>query len=170
MALGRQPAAALRGVAHLDPSSRRLAPDLCAGRSGRWSGQLTTGSSVKPLLSPTILVSSLATAAAAPVSDVFKYFAGDWHCDGVFPASGRRISSRVHYDWDARTGGLIVRHDDEPPFDYHSLEMWAPPTKADAQNMIVDAHSGARLFTAKGWSGQTLTWLGVSDGKVQEEF
>jgi hypothetical protein len=125
---------------------------------------------VKPLLSPTILVSSLATAAAAPVSDVFKYFAGDWHCDGVFPASGRRISSRVHYDWDARTGGLIVRHDDEPPFDYHSLEMWAPPTKADAQNMIVDAHSGARLFTAKGWSGQTLTWLGVSDGKVQEEF
>jgi hypothetical protein len=98
-----------------------------------------------------------------------RYFEGTWHCDGVFPSNGRKISSKLTFTWYAQTGTILKQHDDEPPNGYHAVELWAS-NKDGLQNMIADSAGGVRFFSSFGWDGDSLTWIGVSDRTLKEKF
>jgi hypothetical protein len=109
-------------------------------------------------------------AAAPPPSQALRYFDGTWHCGGVFPSTGRKISSKLTFVWYAQTGSILKQHDDEQPNEYHAVELWAASNKGGLQNMIADAFGGVRFFSSTGWSGEALTWINDSDPARKEQF
>jgi hypothetical protein len=127
-------------------------------------------------MSPVILgflamvISGAAIAQTPPISDALRYFDGRWHCDGVFPSNGHKISSKVAFTWYAETGAVLKRHDDEPPNGYHAVELWVPSGKDGFQAMIGDSFGGVRLFSSSGWNGDALTWVGDSDPTHKDQF
>ena len=111
-----------------------------------------------------------ALAQAPTVSDALRYFDGTWHCNGVFPSNGRKISSKLAFTWYAQTGSLLKQHDDEPPNSYHATELWVASSKGGFQNLIGDSFGGARPFSSAGWVGNALIWVGDSDPTRKEQF
>jgi len=116
------------------------------------------------------LAGSTAMAAAPQPSDAFRYFDGNWRCDGVFPSNGAKLSSTMSFHWSASTGALEKQHDDLPPHGYYAVELWAGASHGEAQNMIADVTGGVRLFTSPGWIGDTLTWARDIDATHKERF
>jgi hypothetical protein len=117
-----------------------------------------------------VLALSAAPAFAATPADVFSYFAGDWHCAGMFPSNGRAISSNLHFDWNASAAALVKRHDDDPPNGYHAVELWGAAKFGDLKDTIVDPFAGVRYYESPGWSGDTLTWTNVAEESPKDRF
>jgi hypothetical protein len=111
-----------------------------------------------------------ALAQTPTVSGALRYFDGSWHCDGVFPSNGRKISSNLAFTWYSQTGAVLKRHDDEPPNGYHAVELWVPSAKGAFQAMIGDSSGGVRFLSSSGWVGDAITWLGDSDSTHQDQF
>jgi hypothetical protein len=87
--------------------------------------------------------------------------AGVWHCQGVFPASGKKIESQIAFTPDLEGAWLVMRHDDMPPNLFHALEMWG--FDKDAKQFVAfiyDNFGGVRKFTSAGWEEQKLIWMG----------
>ncbi|WP_394830154.1 DoxX family protein [Pendulispora rubella] len=99
-----------------------------------------------------------APSAPAP-ADGFDYFAGDWSCAGQF-ASGRPIESDVHFERTLNGGGLLLRHDDRPPNQYHAVAQWLSGTPTWTAT-VHDSFGGARAFHTSGWDGDRLVWEGM---------
>jgi hypothetical protein len=86
---------------------------------------------------------------------------GLWHCQGVFPSSGKHIESQIQFTADLDGAWLVVRHDDLPPNVFHALEMWGFDENAKQfVAFIYDNFGGVRKFTSPGWAEQKLLWLG----------
>jgi hypothetical protein len=116
-------------------------------------------------------VAKAANVAAPPQpSGAFTYFDGTWRCDGIFPSTGKTISSTMSFHWNASTGALVKQHDDLPPHNYHAVELWTVSAKGSLQNLIADAFGGVRLFSSSDWNGKTLTWGRDADESHQEQF
>jgi hypothetical protein len=116
------------------------------------------------------LSSGAVFAAAPPPSQTLRYFEGAWHCDGVFPSNGRKISSALTFVWYGKTGSLVKQHDDEAPNEYHAIELWAASSKGGFQNMIADSFGGVRVFVSSGWADEALTWVNDADQTIKEKF
>jgi len=111
------------------------------------------------------------SAAATENADGFAPLEGEWHCEGHFVSNGKHLSSDVEFKQDANSGALIVRHDDRPPGQYHSLELWtARPAQRPIRAAIADGFTGMRWFESPGWSGGTLVWTRTEDGTAIEQF
>lgn len=102
-----------------------------------------------------------ATPAPALVQELqsLAFFAGHWSCAGQFVQSRKPISSNETFTADLDGHWLAMRHDDQPPFPFHALEMWSYDKVAKQFNAYVfDNFSGIRRFTSSGWVGDQLTW------------
>jgi hypothetical protein len=113
---------------------------------------------------------SLFEPAAAASPDGLDVFVGAWSCAGHFTANNQPISAHLAISRDAATNALLVRHDDDPPFAYHALEMWTAMKSGGLRASIADAFTGMRWFAADGWNGSTLTWRRPAGGAVEEQF
>jgi hypothetical protein len=120
--------------------------------------------------SAVVLAISCGPAFATAPSDAFSYFAGDWHCAGVFPSNGRTISSNLHFDWNADAAALVKRHDDEPPNGYHAVELWAAAKSGELRNTIADPFGGVRYYSSQGWSGDVLAWTNLAEASPKDRF
>lgn len=111
-------------------------------------------------------------ATSAPTAPLpLDYFLGAWHCDGVFPGSGKTISSTMRFERDAATGALIKHHDDTPPASYHAFEVWSSTASEGHYNAaIVDNFGGVRDFNTQGWQGDELTWNAASQVQPRQQF
>jgi hypothetical protein len=70
---------------------------------------------------------------------------GSWHCDGLFPSTGRKISAALIFTWYPRTGSIVKQHDDEAPNHFHAVELWAVSTEG-LKNTIADASGGVTTY------------------------
>jgi hypothetical protein len=94
-------------------------------------------------------------------------FAGVWHCQGVFPSSGKKIESQIAFTQDLEGAWLLVRHDDIPPNQFHALEMWGFDKEAKQfVAFIYDNFGGVRKFTSPGWEEQNLVWMGETSSST----
>jgi hypothetical protein len=100
----------------------------------------------------------------------FGPFEGEWACAGRFIATGAPMKARIGFERDARSGGLIVRHDDELPGTYHALEIWSANQRSGIRAAIVDSFSGMRWFEATDWTNDVLTWVRTANGRPAEQF
>jgi hypothetical protein len=124
------------------------------------------------------------SAAAAMVADsaatdpddtsirVMDGLIGRWQCNGVFPASGRTISSTMRFESDLDGAALLKHHDDtSPPARYHALEAWGYEARSRRFNaMLLDSSGGARRFSTDGWVGDTLTWISSPELQPAQRF
>lgn len=111
-----------------------------------------------------------AAAAAQPVAAgptlkpelaPLSFFIGRWSCSGEFTASKKPISSHISVVPDLDGALIAFRWDDNPPNQFHALELWGfDKTGKKFQNSIHDNFGGLRLFDSPGWEGETLTWTG----------
>lgn len=100
-------------------------------------------------------------SALKPELQPFSFFIGQWNCQGEFPASQKKISSRISVSPDLEGSWLAFRWDDNAPNVFHALELWGfDKTAHHFTNFIHDNFGGARLFNSSGWDGDTLTWTG----------
>lgn len=95
---------------------------------------------------------------AEPPAGAFAYFVGSWHCDGVFPASGKTLSSNIRFEFDEASGALLKHHDDVAPGMYHALEMWGPVRSGGFASTVFDPYSGVRQFNSQGSDGDAVVW------------
>ncbi|MEI7037354.1 hypothetical protein [Fulvimonas yonginensis] len=100
------------------------------------------------------------------------YFQGSWRCEGVFPASGRTIASRMTYVADLQGAALVKHHDDTSPgARYHAIETWAYDARAGRFNAaIVDSFGGVRRFGSDGFRQDTLTWESAAEVAPAQRF
>jgi hypothetical protein len=97
-----------------------------------------------------------ATPGSASGTDL-HFFVGSWDCSGTFPASGRAISSTLHFEEDLAGRGLTMTQDDKPPNAYHAGGLWGP--SADGKSLIVaieDVTGSVRRFSSSGWQNGEL--------------
>lgn len=112
---------------------------------------------------------ALATPAAPMQS--LRYFVGHWDCAGRFPASGRRIASRIDFAPDLQGRALVKHHADKAPAAYRALEAWAWNARAGRfQATVLDNGGGTRLMTSRGWQGDTLTWTVATPSQPAQAF
>jgi len=89
-------------------------------------------------------------------------FIGTRHCAGSFLKSGTAISSTETVSPDLSGHWLMLRHDDEPPFAFHALEMWGyDGTAGHFTAYMYDSGGGVRKFVSPGWEGARFTWTDV---------
>jgi hypothetical protein len=99
-------------------------------------------------------------ALATQISS-FAYFSGDWRCRGTFTKTGKPIASRVHFAPVLGGTWLAMQSDDAPPNQVHAVEFWGVDAgTGEFRNFVFDNVGGGRLFTAEGWTGDTLVWTG----------
>ena len=118
------------------------------------------------------LVGTAANAADAPPAiHAMEPLLGRWHCDGVFPASGKTIASNIRFDTELGGAGVLKHHDDIAPNTYRAVEAWTYDAKAKLFNAaIVDNFGGARRFSSTGWEGDTLTWTSAPEVQPAQKF
>ncbi len=108
------------------------------------------------------------TLAAPKLKDFLSplaYFTGDWECSGKFDSSGKTIEAHQHFAPELDGAWMTFRHDDKPPFGYHSLAEWGWDAARKAFVMTVqDSAGGLRLFQSSGWNSKTWRWDGGSAG------
>ena len=115
-------------------------------------------------------VPALAVQAAHPI-DAMHYFVGHWECAGRFPASGRRIASRIDFETGLDGRALIKRHADMAPASYRAMEAWAySPRAGQFQATVLDNGGGTRLMTSDGWHDRTLTWSVTDPAQPKQAF
>ncbi len=108
---------------------------------------------------------SLASAATQLKSQLspLAYFLGQWDCSGKFDSSGKTIDAQQHFESDLDGSWILFRHDDKPPFGYHSLSEWGWDSGTKMFVMIAqDSTGGVRLFRSHGWDSMLLQWDGDS--------
>ena len=89
------------------------------------------------------------------------YFVGDWECSGKFDSSGKTIEAHQHFSPDLEGAWMIFRHDDKPPFGYHSMAEWGWDASGKKFVMMVqDSTGGVRMFHSGGWNSAQLEWDG----------
>jgi hypothetical protein len=94
-----------------------------------------------------------------PELQSLSYFLGQWSCDGEFPSSHKPISSRIVFSPELDGSWLSFRWDDNPPSQFHALELWGfDKTAKHFTNSIYDNFGGARIFHSAGWVADELTW------------
>jgi len=124
-----------------------------------------------PLLLLLLGTTASASAADAPAMRALDYFQGSWHCQGVFPASGRAIASHVRYASDLEGAALVKHHDDVPPASYRAIEAWGYDGKGRRyEAAILDNVGGTRRFRSSGWQGDTLTWDSAAEVAPAQRF
>ncbi len=97
--------------------------------------------------------------ALKPELQSLSYFIGQWNCSGEFPASHKPISSRIVFFPDLDGSWLSFRWDDNPPGQFHALELWGfDKTEHSFTNSIYDNFGGMRIFHSSGWVGDELVW------------
>lgn len=117
----------------------------------------------------TLVMSLLATVMPAHAAELDK-FVGHWSCKGNF-SSGAPIAAELSIEADARSGALIVHHDDLPPGGYHSLEVWMPnKSGAGLKAALTDKFSGMRWLESAGWVAGVLTFVRTENGVTAEQF
>jgi hypothetical protein len=93
------------------------------------------------------------------------YFTGDWECSGKFDSSGKTIEAHQSFASELDGSWMTFRHDDKPPFGYHSLAEWGWDSDNKKFVMIAqDSTGGARMFHSEGWNGSQLQWDGDAIG------
>ncbi len=119
-------------------------------------------------LTPSSLTAQAATGPALkPTLSSLAYFAGDWECSGRFDSSGKAIEAHQHFASDLDGTWIVFRHDDKPPFNYHSLAEWGWDASHKEFVMTVqDSGGGVRLFHSQGWSSAQLQWDGDAVGSA----
>jgi hypothetical protein len=119
-----------------------------------------------------LLAASSASATDLSPMRALDYFQGSWHCEGVFPASGKTIASRMRYTSDLRGAALIKHHDDiSPPALYHAVESWGYDARAMRFNAgILDNFGSVRRFHSAGWQHETLTWDSAAEVQPAQRF
>jgi hypothetical protein len=111
-----------------------------------------------------------ATASGASIQDM-RPLLGGWHCDGVFPASGKTIASVMRLEADLGDAIVLKHHDDLAPATYKAVEAWTYDAKSrDFNAAVVDSLGGARRFSSSGWEGDTLTWTSAPDVQPAQKF
>src|SRR5580698_9308139 len=109
--------------------------------------------------------------ASAQDSGALGRFVGNWSCKGNLTPNGAPMAADMSIQPDARSGALIVRHDDAAPNTYHALEIWMiNKTGSGARAAISDKYSAMRWFESPGWAGSTLTWTRLDNGIAAEQF
>lgn len=94
-----------------------------------------------------MLFSLIGLAVVAQAAPALQSFVGRWTCSGSFVRSGKPILSKIDIALDSPSGALVVRHDDKPPLQYHSLEVWSPDLRGGGvQASIADRQNGMRVF------------------------
>jgi hypothetical protein len=100
-------------------------------------------------------------AELKPAVSSLGYFTGDWECSGKFDSSGKTIEAQQHFSPDLDGSWMIFRHDDKPPFGYHSMAEWGWDGKGKKFVMTVqDSAGGVRIFHSSGWDSTRLQWDG----------
>ncbi|MEO6912636.1 MAG: hypothetical protein ABI182_01270 [Candidatus Baltobacteraceae bacterium] len=125
-----------------------------------------------------LLLSTLSGAALTPANasdahlGTMMFLTGSWRCDGVFPASGKTISSTMTFGLDMGGAALVKHHDDtSSQASYHAIELWAYDTAEKRFSAAVQDNSGGvREFTSPGWVGSTLVWTSASSVKPLQQF
>ncbi|MFC5741186.1 hypothetical protein [Dyella tabacisoli] len=122
-----------------------------------------------------IVAGSCLAMAAEPAPSPMRsldYFVGDWTCSGVFPTSGKRITSQMRYEHDLQDAALLKHHDDTlPPARYHAIEAWGYDGKAQRFNAtILDNFGGARRFSSDGWKQNQWTWTSAAELQPAQRF
>jgi hypothetical protein len=121
---------------------------------------------------PLLLSTSLALPPAEnlqvkPALSSLAYFTGDWECSGKFDSSGKSIDAHQHFAPELDGNWISFRHDDKPPFGYHSLAELGWDAESKKFVMIVqDSIGGARLFRSTGWNAAQLQWTGDALGSA----
>ncbi len=136
---------------------------------------------IKPLLAVSLLPLIQACASTAPAAgntapslqpglQPLAGFIGSRHCSGSFLKSGKAISATETVAGDLSGRWLTLRHDDEPPFSFHALELWGYDSKAARYTAhVFDNFGGGREFTSPGWEGDHLTWTNVDTGAPKRD-
>lgn len=107
------------------------------------------------------LNAQIASPALKPSVASLGYFAGDWECSGKFDSSGKTIEAHQHFSIDLDGSWMLFRHDDKPPFGYHSLAEWGWDASGKKFVMTVqDSAGGVRIFHSGGWNSAQLRWDG----------
>lgn len=107
------------------------------------------------------LTGQAVSAELKPAISSLGYFTGDWDCAGKFDSSGKTIEARQHFAADLDEAWIVFRHDDQPPFDYHSLAEWGwDPSRKEFVMTVQDSAGGVRLFYSNGWNPTHLQWDG----------
>lgn len=115
-----------------------------------------------PLLQACAGTPSQTAPALQPALAPLAGFLGTRHCAGSFLKSGKAISATETVSADLAGFRLTLRHDDEPPFSFHALEVWGYDDQANRYTAhIYDNFGGSREFTAPGWEGERLTLTNV---------
>lgn len=111
-----------------------------------------------------VLPTPAAGAKPAPLGDLgadtasspLAFFRGHWSCKGGTP-SGRTLDADVDFTVAMNGRWLESRHVDRAPGRYEALQLW--PLRADsALTTIYDNFGGARRFTTRGWTGDSVVW------------
>jgi hypothetical protein len=106
-----------------------------------------------------------ATPELKPALASLSYFAGEWDCSGKFDSSSKTIEAHQRFAPELDGAWITFRHDDKPPFGYHSLSEWGWDTSSKKFVMIVqDSAGGWRLFYSEGWKASQLQWDGDAMG------
>lgn len=99
------------------------------------------------------------------------YFQGNWRCEGVFPASGRQIASRMRYAGDLQGAALVKHHDDIAPAGYRAIEAWGYEARGGRYEATILDNSGkARRFASAGWQHDTLAWDSAAEVVPAQRF
>jgi hypothetical protein len=111
------------------------------------------------VLPPSRAQSQSASSALKPELEPLSYFLGQWGCAGEFPASHKLISSRIVFSPELDGSWLAFRWDDNPPNQFHALELWGvDKTTHHFTNSIYDNFGGMRIFQSAGWIRDQLIW------------
>jgi hypothetical protein len=99
------------------------------------------------------------TSALKPDLQPLSFFIGHWSCAGEFPASHKPISSHISISSDLDGSWLAFRWDDNPPNQFHALELWGfDKIEHHFTNSIYNNFGGVYLYNSAGWLGDQLTW------------
>ena len=114
------------------------------------------------LMVPASLISQTAgNRALKPALSAMAFFLGDWECSGKFDSSGKTIEAHLHFKSDLNGAWLLFRHNDKPPFNYHSLAEWGwNASRKELVMTVQDSAGGIRLFRSNGWNSTQLQWDG----------
>jgi hypothetical protein len=142
---------------------------LCAFSSGIQVGaQTATPQSAQPPTAKT------APATTKPLdSSLVSFFRGEWKCAGEF-SNGRKIEAELSFSPELDGKWLQYRHADLPPNSFKAFAMWGiDQNSGKIISLMQDNFGGARLFTAGGWTNNTIQFVSaplISPPTRQERF
>ncbi len=134
----------------------------------------TVTTALDDFLSPVAAKMSAAEPELALAAELqpLAFFERRWNCAGRFVQSGKPISSTETFAPDLEGHWLSMRHDDQPPFSFHALELWGfDKTAGQFSAYIFDNFSGIRRFTSPGWADNRLVWTDTASvGGATDRF